>query len=141
MSDLPLLDSFATLPTKRLHELREAIDLVIHRREDGLAPRPSHLHCFDLNAEKACQIPGFPSYAVTETGRVYSYFSNRYMLAHQDPKHGARVLLRSSLGKRGKRGIMIHKLVALYFLSKPDNCEFIRHMDGNKLNNHVSNLS
>ena len=140
MPDLSLINSYAAVATKRLHEVREAIDLVLHRRANGLAPCPSDLHYFDLNGERACQIPGFSDYAVTEAGRVYSYFSNKYVRNHQGPKNGVRVLLRNPLGRRGKRAVMIHKLVALYFVHKPDGCDMIQHVDGNKLNNHVSNL-
>jgi hypothetical protein len=140
MSILTLVDSYAAASTERLHELREAIDHVIHRRANGLAPCPSDIHYFDLNGEKACAIPGFSNYAITEAGRVYSYFSNKYVLSHQGPKNGVRVILRTPLGKRGKRAIMVHKLVALYFLHKPSGCDMIQHVDGNKLNNHILNL-
>ncbi len=35
---------------------------------------------------------------------------------------------------------MVHRLVAKAFLAKPQGKDFINHKDGNKLNNHVSNL-
>lgn len=34
----------------------------------------------------------------------------------------------------------VHRLVAQYFLPNPDNLKEVNHIDGNKDNNHVSNL-
>lgn len=36
--------------------------------------------------------------------------------------------------------IRIHRIVALYFVPNPDNKPYVNHIDGNKQNNHYSNL-
>lgn len=35
---------------------------------------------------------------------------------------------------------MVHRLVSIHFIKNPDGKEDVNHIDGNKLNNHVSNL-
>jgi hypothetical protein len=45
------------------------------------------------------------------------------------------------LRKNGKyKTISIHRLVAIHFIENTDNYECVDHIDGNKLNNHFSNL-
>ena len=48
---------------------------------------------------------------------------------------------RVSLWKDGKEKTwLIHRLIALTFLNKPDGKDYINHIDGNRLNNNKSNL-
>lgn len=48
---------------------------------------------------------------------------------------------RLNLALRGKKSnFLVHRLVAIAFIDNPDNKDFVNHIDGNKLNNHVSNL-
>jgi hypothetical protein len=45
------------------------------------------------------------------------------------------------LSKNSKqKTLKIHRLVALHFIDNLRNLEFVNHIDGNKLNNHYSNL-
>lgn len=39
-----------------------------------------------------------------------------------------------------RKRFYIHRLVAEHFIENPNNYKFVNHIDGNKLNNHVSNL-
>lgn len=39
-----------------------------------------------------------------------------------------------------KKQIKVHRLVALHFIGNPNNYDQINHKDGNKMNNHCSNL-
>lgn len=41
-------------------------------------------------------------------------------------------------GKRYRK--YVHRLIATYFISNPENKPFVNHIDGNKLNNNIENL-
>lgn len=77
----------------------------------------------------------YGNYDVYEDGRVYSHYVNRF--------------LKGSINKFGyleyvlvHARIKAHRLVGELFLDCPDNYDdlVINHKDGNKLNNHYSNL-
>lgn len=92
---------------------------------------------------KSC--PGYPQYAVSEDGGIR---------IEQRVPHGPRIgsILKPQLsnsgyfylllGKRGLReGHFIHRLVARAFHGEPPSLGlWVAHNDGNRLNNHVSNL-
>ena len=88
------------------------------------------------------EIPGYEGkYLVSENGEVYSvrrqgtdgrtlskrFNSNGYVCVD---------LLR---GKSKKRAL-VHRLVGEAFIPRPEGMNYINHIDGNKTNNHVSNL-
>lgn len=96
--------------------------------------------------EKAKHIPGFPEYIATVDGRIYSTASNwrgygKREMAQQPNDDGyPSVRLRVAVGVRKR--MAVHKLVAFAFLeSRPSDQHEIRHLDGDKNNNHVSNLA
>lgn len=91
-------------------------------------------------------IDGFPGYEVSNLGRVRSFHNNRYgvkddfriLKASLDKTTG---YLKVSLWKNNKGTTKpIHKLVADSFLPKCGPKTDVNHIDGNKLNNRVSNL-
>ena len=83
-------------------------------------------------------IPGYEGrYAITETGEVWSYHINRF-LKHKIGKIGYhRVTL---MFERKQKIYLIHRLVNAAYNDNPDNKPHTNHIDGNKSNNHYTNL-
>lgn len=87
-------------------------------------------------------IPGFAHYEIDESGRVFScFFEKKRELAQQKPKWNP---ISKSWGyfqvKIGGKYKAVHRLVLQTFIGPcPDGME-ARHLDGNKYNNHLSNL-
>jgi hypothetical protein len=76
-------------------------------------------------------------YSVTENGVVFSNKHVRRVLTPSDKIGYLSVCLYLN-GKRHE--IMIHRLVANNFIDNPHNKQQVNHIDGNKSNNHFSNL-
>lgn len=91
-------------------------------------------------------IPGFIGYHVSKTGNVYSRYvrgsrgklSNDFTLLRpkKRPKYHSVSLYRD--GKPTK--IFVHRLVAMVYLSNPNNLPIVMHLDNNIYNNHYKNL-
>ena len=82
-------------------------------------------------------IPGYNNYLISENGEIYSKKSNKIL----SPGKIGRGYLKVTLWKNGKyKNFLVHRLVAMTFLDNPNNLPQINHIDGNKLNNHISNL-
>ena len=82
-------------------------------------------------------IKEFPDYSITEDGRIFSNRYNRYLKSRVNRYGYLHINLR-----KDKKGYdkTIHRLVAKAFIPNPENKPEVNHIDGNKLNNHVSNL-
>lgn len=72
-------------------------------------------------------------YSVTEDGKVFSHISNKY-LKQLDNGYGYK-----NVSLRGKR-MYVHRLVAQAYVDNPNQYLEINHIDGNKSNNHYTNL-
>lgn len=82
------------------------------------------------------EIEGFKQYLISDDGRVYSKITER-MLSISTKDNGYQVV---GLWKNNKGNSMyVHRLVLLHF-GEGDPKETVNHIDGNKLNNHISNL-
>lgn len=78
----------------------------------------------------------YPGYGFSKGGAVISFKKTGvgYMLTQQlTPKGYRRVFV-------NHKKIFVHRLVAEVFIPNPHNLPVVNHIDGNKQNNHVSNL-
>ena len=76
-------------------------------------------------------------YSVTRDGRVYSHLRSKFLIPRN--ARGYRTVVLSNREKTIKtQGI--HRLVAKAFIPNPKKKPHINHIDGDKTNNHVSNL-
>lgn len=83
------------------------------------------------------KIKGFENYYIYDDGRVYSTFTQKFLV--QTVNKGGYLYV-NLYDKDGKHSKKIHRLVAMNFIPNPDNLPQVNHIDGNKLNNHVENL-
>ena len=88
-------------------------------------------------------IPGFEDlYAITKEGKVWSHpkHSNRkgkFLKGYTMPLKYRQVNL--YLNKKSQ-SYLIHRLVALTYISNPKNLPEVNHKDGNQRNNSIKNL-
>jgi len=78
-------------------------------------------------------------YRISDYGNVYSVKTNKVMkpwLAGNSTKYYNVTLSNNKETKRVRN----HRLVAEHFIDNPLNREQVNHIDGNPINNHVSNL-
>lgn len=87
----------------------------------------------------AKDINGFEGrYAITRDGRVWSYYSRKYLKGSVNTRGYLSVSISDRNGKfMTKR---VHRLVAEAFIPNPDHLPEVNHKDENKLNNRVENL-
>ena len=78
----------------------------------------------------------FHNYLVYEDGRVYSEKSNRFL--KPDLNSGYAVVTLFNSGERLREAV--HRIVAKLFCDNSGGFGVVNHIDGNKLNNHYTNL-
>lgn len=79
-------------------------------------------------------IPFNEKYSITEDGKVINNKRNKERKSFID-KYGY-----LKVGLNDNKKYYIHRLVALTYIENPQNKETVNHKDGNKTNNHISNL-
>lgn len=83
------------------------------------------------------QIPDFPLYVCSPSGTIKNRKRDKVLRPTKDKNGYKRILLcRNGYHKN----IAVHRVVALTFLDNPNNLPQVNHIDGNKINNNVSNL-
>ena len=98
-----------------------------------------------LDGETWLPVKGYENlYEVSNLGRVKSLpkkgfcRNSTHLLRQRDNGFGYKICQLMKNGKR--RVISTHRLVAIAFIPNPDNKKQVNHKDGNKYNNHYSNL-
>lgn len=86
-------------------------------------------------------------YSISDFGRVKSLakkyqgkFREDLIMKQQTDRGGYSYIMLNYPSTRLKKFCLIHRLVALAFIPNPENKKEVNHIDGNKLNNHISNL-
>lgn len=87
---------------------------------------------------KPIQFEGCEHYAINKEGVVVNTQTGRVLKTDLTSSGYKRVTLWSKQQKRVR--VTIHRLVAIHYVVNPENKSFVNHKDGNKLNNHHSNL-
>lgn len=83
------------------------------------------------------EVKGFENYLIYNDGLVFNQKYNRF-LKEGTNRYGYKLVC---LYKEGKgKMFLVHRLVALHYIPNPDNKPDVDHIDGDKANNHVSNL-
>jgi hypothetical protein len=82
------------------------------------------------------KINGYLGYRIYENGNIYSEKCKRYLKPTIEGGYYRIRLLHNKI----RTSYYIHVLVAQYFCNNPDSKPIVNHIDGNKLNNHYTNL-
>lgn len=82
--------------------------------------------------KKLIDIPRCPGYKISNTGAVFN--SKGEKLNGQINNHGRRMITLYGLSRQ------VSRLVAISFISNPQNYPCVLHNDNNPLNNHYKNL-
>lgn len=83
------------------------------------------------------QIKDYENYYIDENGNIYNLNTNK-KLQGSIGENGYKYYRLSKNGS--KKMFYAHRLVAEAFIENPNNLPVVNHIDGNKINNHVSNL-
>lgn len=88
------------------------------------------------------KIKEYPNYEVSDHGSIrslgFKFHKAKVLKPGLVGKENGQYLS-IQFGKNGKKRY-VHRLVAVTFIKNPVNKREVNHKDGNKLNNHVSNL-
>lgn len=91
-----------------------------------------------INGEIWMPIDGYPSHEVSNKGRVRNKKSNRLLKTYIRSQYKT-VSIRKPNNKIAET-LRVHRLVAMAFISNPNQYPHVNHIDGDKMNNNVENL-
>lgn len=97
----------------------------------------------DLSSPDFKIIPNYSRYVVDIYGNVYSLNYNKTgkikIMKQRKNRYGYMQVMLFDDNKK-KKLLSVHRLVAISFIPFSEGKEYVNHIDGNKSNNHVSNL-
>ncbi len=83
----------------------------------------------------------FPKYIISDDGRIWSKSKRMFLKPGLNGDGYPTVNIITKLAKDGYRqSFAVHRIVALVFLENPNGHKEVNHKDGNKQNNHYTNL-
>lgn len=100
-----------------------------------------------MSEEIWVEIENYPNYQISNMGRVYSLYSNKYLKPYNYRKYPAHYW-EGSCGYWGinlsnnnkKKTHYLHQLVANHFIPNPHNYPCVLHREDNRWDNSVDNL-
>lgn len=88
-----------------------------------------------------CLDPRFRKYIISDNGQIWSRSKKVYIKPALNGDGYPTVNVITSLAKDGYRqSFAVHRIIALLFVPNPHGYKEVNHIDGNKQNNHYSNL-
>ena len=95
-----------------------------------------------IEEEEWKPITDFENYEISSNGRVRMYIrKNKYLILNITKPSRKTVFTNIILTKDDKEYTrLIHRLIAIEFISNPNNKSYVYHKDGDKFNNSVNNL-
>ena len=77
-------------------------------------------------------------YIICEDGVIYNTKTHKNL---KGSKTNGYIYVQLDFGEGNLKNFAIHRLLAEYFIPNPEGKEIVHHIDGNPLNNNLSNLA